>query len=336
MQTVRYQVFVSSTFTDLQQERAEVIQALWEMDCIPTGMEAFVASNEEQWKVIQRVIDDSDYYVLIIGGRYGQVTDEGISYTEKEYRYAKKIGLPVLAFVHGKIDEIAAGKSEKDATLRQKLEAFRTSVMTDHPIRKWTTPAELGGVVSRSVLREIKITQRPGWVRNNANSPVSLLEKVNALSEENKLLREASKINSLSFDSDSLENGIDETEISGTRSIYIELYGEMDEQAWSVNLSWDYIWSRLGPATINEASETQLRILAKQFNELVPAKNGSIQIAELSPDSWNKILIQLRALGFIKQGTKKRAVDDRDSYWKITERGDQYLINQLAIRKPRV
>lgn len=89
--SVRHQIFVSSTFTDLVEERAEVIQALWELDCIPTGMEAFVASNEDQWSVIKRVIEECDYYVLIVGGRYGSVNSDGVSYTEKEYRYAKKL-----------------------------------------------------------------------------------------------------------------------------------------------------------------------------------------------------------------------------------------------------
>jgi hypothetical protein len=46
----RYQVFVSSTFQDLQEERQEVIQALLELDCIPSGMELFPAANEDQWK----------------------------------------------------------------------------------------------------------------------------------------------------------------------------------------------------------------------------------------------------------------------------------------------
>ena len=181
MQTIRHQVFVSSTFTDLKEERAEVIQALWEMDCIPTGMEAFVASNEDQWKVIQRVIDDSDYYVLIIGGRYGSVTSEGISYTEKEYRYAKELGIPVLAFVHNNPENIPVGKSERDEEYRRKLELFRSSVMKDHPVRTWSSPTELGGLVSRSLLREIKISPRPGWVRNDSSSPIALLEQVNLL-----------------------------------------------------------------------------------------------------------------------------------------------------------
>ena len=84
----RYQVFVSSTYADLKQERQHVIQALIEMDCIPAGMELFPAADEEQWEFIKKVIDDCDYYLLVIGGRYGSVTSEGISYTEKEFDYA--------------------------------------------------------------------------------------------------------------------------------------------------------------------------------------------------------------------------------------------------------
>jgi hypothetical protein len=64
----RYQVSVSSTFADLHQEREAVIRTLMEMDCIPAGMELFPAANEEQFKFIKKVIDDCDYYLLIIWG----------------------------------------------------------------------------------------------------------------------------------------------------------------------------------------------------------------------------------------------------------------------------
>ncbi len=78
----RYQVFVSSTYADLKQERRNVTQVLMEMDCIPAGMELFAAADEEQWEFIKRIIDDCDYYLLIIGGRYGSTTPDGMSYTE--------------------------------------------------------------------------------------------------------------------------------------------------------------------------------------------------------------------------------------------------------------
>ena len=61
----RYQVFVSSTFVDLRDERSRVIQTLMELDCIPAGMELFPAMDEEQFEFIKKIIDDCDYYLLI-------------------------------------------------------------------------------------------------------------------------------------------------------------------------------------------------------------------------------------------------------------------------------
>ena len=75
---VRHQVFVSSTYVDLIEERRTVIQALLELDCIPAGMALFPAADDDQWTLIREVIDLSDYYVVIVGGRYGSVSASGI------------------------------------------------------------------------------------------------------------------------------------------------------------------------------------------------------------------------------------------------------------------
>ena len=102
----RHQVFVSSTYTDLKDARGRVVQALLQMDCMPAGMELFPAADEEQLKFIQRVIDDCDYYILILAGRYGSLDDEGVSYTEREFDYAVKQGIPVLAFLHSDLSSL--------------------------------------------------------------------------------------------------------------------------------------------------------------------------------------------------------------------------------------
>ena len=78
----KYQVFISSTYADLREERRKILDALLMADCIPSGMEAFVATDNEQFEVIKKVIDLCDYYVLIIGKRYGSVsslTGNGLS-----------------------------------------------------------------------------------------------------------------------------------------------------------------------------------------------------------------------------------------------------------------
>jgi hypothetical protein len=121
----RYQVFIGSTYTDLKEERRVAIQTVIDLGCIPAGMELFPAADEQQLAYIKRVIDDCDYYLLIIGGRYGSVTAEGISYTEQEYDYAVSQGLKVIAFIHENPDEISYGKSEHDPVLRERLEKFK-------------------------------------------------------------------------------------------------------------------------------------------------------------------------------------------------------------------
>ena len=86
MDQIKYQVFISSTYTDLQEERKKVLDILLMADCIPAGMENFVATDDEQFNVIKRVIDMCDYYILIIGRRYGSINkNTGLSYTEMEY-----------------------------------------------------------------------------------------------------------------------------------------------------------------------------------------------------------------------------------------------------------
>jgi len=81
--TRRYQIFVSSTQTDLKGEREAVINALTKIGYIAVGMEQFPATDEEQMEFIKPVIDESDYYIVIIRGRYGSLASDGLSYTEK-------------------------------------------------------------------------------------------------------------------------------------------------------------------------------------------------------------------------------------------------------------
>ena len=96
----RYQVFVSSTFRDLQDERWEATKALMVHDCIVAGMEFFPSTGEDQFEYIKEIIDSSDYYLLILGGRYGTIAGDGIGYIEKEYDYALSKGMKPIALLY--------------------------------------------------------------------------------------------------------------------------------------------------------------------------------------------------------------------------------------------
>jgi hypothetical protein len=162
---VRYQVFVSSTYDDLQEERAEVMQALLELDCMPAGMELFPSASEEQWRWITRVIDESDYYMVIIAGKYGSINDAtSQSYTEMEYRYAMSIGKPCIAFIIEMAVDLPSSKTEIDPDRRSKLNAFKALVKT-RLCKFWDSPADLGAKVSRSVTQLVKRDPAIGWIR---------------------------------------------------------------------------------------------------------------------------------------------------------------------------
>ncbi len=53
----------------------------------------------------------------------------------------------------------------------------------------------------------------------------------------------------------------------------------------------------------------------------------------ISDDSWGKVLVQLRALGIIRTGVKKRTVSDKAVYWTLTPAGDAYLVRLKASKR---
>lgn len=96
----KLQVFISSTFTDLVAERQAAVEAVLKAGHIPAGMELFTSGDVSQLSTIKRWIDDSDVYMLILGGRYGSIEPTtGISYTELEYDYARQQGKASFAIV---------------------------------------------------------------------------------------------------------------------------------------------------------------------------------------------------------------------------------------------
>lgn len=178
----RYQIFISSTFIDLKDERTAVQKAILRLNHIPAGMELFPASDSSAWELIKKVIDNSDYYVLIIGGRYGSLDKEGLGFTEKEYLYAIEKKKPVLAFLHKKPQQREI--SDTDPDLWGKLLAFRKKVEETHTKIDWETPEELAMAVISSLALEIQDKPAVGWVRGDqAVSTEGLQETLEIIKE---------------------------------------------------------------------------------------------------------------------------------------------------------
>lgn len=185
----KYQVFVSSTYEDLIEERKEVTQALLESNCIPTGMELFPASSKAQWELIKQVIDDCDYYLLILAGRYGSqgINDEGkkIGYTEMEFDYALLTGKPIIAFINNNIDNIPERKSEPSQAGKRRLKNFRKKAENGRMVSYWTNKDNLKSAVLTSIPSLIQDSPSGGWFKSG--DIIDFNSKLEIINSENDL-----------------------------------------------------------------------------------------------------------------------------------------------------
>lgn len=186
MQRARYQVFVSSTFIDLEQVRQHVFQAILGVDCIPAGMEWFPGGPKDKWETIQEVLSESDYYVVIVGNRYGSRTAAGISFTEKEYDYALA-HLPMLAYLPKRPKP--AGKSPVAPEDVAALADFCDRIKKRFPgnERYWANPSDLTTQLGRDLVELMKARPRAGWARGqtvqDANDAELIAGKIDAIDE---------------------------------------------------------------------------------------------------------------------------------------------------------
>ncbi len=191
----KLQVFVSSTYTDLIEERQAAVQAILDAGHIPAGMELFKAGNESQLKTIYKWIDESDVYMLILGGRYGTVESKsGKSYTQLEYEYALNKGIPVFAvvlsknFLTSKINSLGLEKTmEQDYPDKHK--SFKSIVMSKI-IREVDDCKDIKIAIHTTLNEFLNQYDLTGWIRNNSENDTSQL-----LKENNSLLKENNSLN---------------------------------------------------------------------------------------------------------------------------------------------
>ena len=319
----KYQVFVSSTYEDLQEERKAVMESLLQMNCFPVGMEYFNASDESQWDVIKQLIDECDYYVLIIAGRYGSIEEStGISYTQKEYEYAVSKGIPVITFLHKEPSSLPKSKTEQNEESETKLNAFKTDVQK-RLCRFWTTADNLASQVILSLNSLIKTKPRVGWVKAdqmNAESSKEILKLREQIDALNATIRELEDKDPEGIEE--LQQGEDEMTI-----LYINsLYGNQ-----SFKFSWNRIISALAPHMINECSENALKLALHDIVKQVSQNSPSIH--SLSEDSFQTVKVQLIALGIIKPSAKKHSTTDANTYWTLTPYGNRLMMRLKALKK---
>jgi hypothetical protein len=326
----KYQVFISSTFTDLIAERQTVLRAVLDLGHIPSGMEIFQAADVGQFEYIKKVINECDYYVLIIGARYGSVDAAGVSFTEKEYDYAVEQKKTVLAFIHSEPGSIAFDKVDADQALAAKLSAFREKVSRGRLVSFWKTPEELTYRVTIALSKAFGDMPGAGWIRGDAAASEELLAQnnnlrnlVDTLRSENEELRERTKprLDGIA--------GLNETfQIRFNHQI---TSGGIDrDRVGTANLTWAEIFAACGPSFFRPTSPGMIGFKLIQY--LQENKQINQDRMRLFDTDESKIKIQLLALGLIASQTAEATTGGVTEFVSLTPRGHQQLVELLAVR----
>ncbi|KHS90093.1 hypothetical protein RC86_14010 [Pectobacterium brasiliense] len=317
----RYQVFVSSTFTDLEEERKHVIQTLMEMDCIPAGMELFPAIDETQWEFIKKVIDDCDYYLLIIGGRYGSTADDGLSYTEKEFDYAVSKGIKVIILIHEDPNSLPMNKTELNPDSRKKLLLFIDKVQKGRLRKTWKSVQELPGLVALSMTKTIKTYPATGWIRadkiSNESDLRNLIELQKEVEELRKTIADSSTESELSYTG----------KIADFDSVFdlnYKVHSAFDEWEDSrdckLSWSWRQFFHFISPYVFKGINHDELfeSIRIKLDNEVTSDNYVSLNESDLQT-----IELQFIALGLITFDHEK---------WTLTNKGKKMMMEVRTIK----
>jgi hypothetical protein len=327
---IRYQIFISSTFLDLESEREIAVQTLMKMNCIPSGMELFPAADIEQFEFIKTVINDCDYYLLIIGGKYGSMTDEGISYTEKEYDYAIEKGMKVIAFLHKTPELLSVKHSEVSKDTIEKLSYFREKVSKGRLVNFWENKDQLAGMIALGITSLIRMYPAIGWVRADKTSTFESLEENNFLRKKNSELEEnITKLEKLTSKTNTqrILAGLDTT-------IEVNIIDTSNNNILvNQSLSWVSILKSITSIVFEPVSEYQVM---EGIRTLCIQQSNALDIpmySRLSYKDFHTIKIQFYALGYITLGTQIDR-DDGESYptWVATDEGKRIILDLVAIK----
>ncbi|HEX7891267.1 MAG TPA: DUF4062 domain-containing protein [Ramlibacter sp.] len=319
----KLQIFVSSTFRDLKEERQAAVSGILLASHIPAGMELFTAGDEAQLEVIKRWIRDSDVYMLILGARYGSIEQKrGISYTEFEYDYATELGKPSFALVmsHDSYkDRFQAADAEESDEARAAHAKFREKVLSRISSQFENVDQLKLGIVTS--LRDIE--ERPnltGWVRSDAVPEVQpLLDELAKVQAERDALHEelASRPAPVSLHSGRRLAGIDD---SVRVTVRYKWKWDAAPTTLAADVTWRYLFGIIAPHLLELPNDERVNIVVAE--RLYCDQKGSEPYeAKVTVDDWGTLKMQFQALGLVELKYQKSLKGSMHLFWYATDAG---------------
>lgn len=340
----RYQVFISATYTDLREERGMLLQTLPALGCLPTTVEAHSQSLSTMVN-IRRRIDDCDYFVLLLGSRYGSLMPSGVSYTHMEYVYAATKQKPILVLMHESPETRIEEFQEQKVEGKLKFGDFRKVLQREREhIVYWRDAKDLANALHNAIPALVRRHPTVGWTRvakEGVSNPAANAE----LEKECELLKR--RVKELELEREKwLSTPIASTEILAKGDDLFDINyrckayagGNCQDVNGRTRLSWNALLISFGSNLLQAQTE---EFIATKINERLQ-KNALAEIqrdypkthavvdVQVSTSSFNAIKMQFRVLGFIQRVTRD---NDQKQWWQMTAVGERNLASLMSVRR---
>lgn len=120
-------VFISSVISGMETFREAAAQGVATLRHEPRMAEDYGASSDTPQQKCLAGVRDADIVVLLIGERYGQPQESGLSATHEEYREAKEEGRDVFAFIQEGVER----EPDQQGLLRE-VQSWNSGVYTEN------------------------------------------------------------------------------------------------------------------------------------------------------------------------------------------------------------
>jgi hypothetical protein len=329
----RYHVFISSTGADMQAERTVLAQTLVSQGYFSWGLEHRTPLTTA---FARRQIDDCDYFILMLGSRYGELSASGVSYLHLEYIYAVTKQKPILVLLHESPDTRAPELQEATQDGRLKFQDFRRQLQREREmVVTFRDLRDLEMAVRHAMPQLVNRYPAQGWIRPN-------LAQIQQLQDENEQLRQKLiAMESARVSAPVSEGGLELPQVQGDEDFAFDYKvhayqdGNFRELRPQRNMRWNDILMIIGPGFSPGAPEENFaRVINDYLNSTalpdvrdVMPRAHAVARSQINVRALHAIKMQLKHNGWIVPVGR----DDRQRVlWELSAIGERHLSRVLA------
>lgn len=297
----RPQVYICTDPNDTGDVLYTITRVVLQLGGIPVYMHYTPESGEYDWPLTNKVIDQSDLFILLVGDSYGALSDTGESFIHREAVYAKSKSKKVVALL--KNTELKGIPPVEVQRLRSLHRLTMTGVF-----KYWNHKEDLM-LISRQVLRDL-LKPQLGLSDTKSVKP----------NEEHIPLHEA--IADTLFDMKSYE-----MRFSGK----VFAHGNCHEITRAVNLTWDMAFLNIGVMMTAPVSEDRMRSALESYveehyrEEFMAAVKDSHALSNIRCNDieFQRLKAFMKGAGVIENVATETS--GLRSYWQLTHVGENRL-----------